>query len=55
MGLPGRLASATDLPAPELQLQDVALVGHYALQIGFESGHGTGIYTWKHLRTLNPP
>jgi DUF971 family protein len=40
------------LAPAELKLADVALVGQYALQLGFESGHGTGIYTFRHLRSL---
>jgi DUF971 family protein len=30
----------------------VTLVGQYALQIAFESGHATGIYTFSVLRHL---
>jgi DUF971 family protein len=52
-GAPGRLARVTSLPPDELQLQDVTLVGQYALQIGFESGHNTGIYTFRYLRSLD--
>jgi len=33
-------------------LADVALVGQYALQIAFASGHATGIYTFRYLRQL---
>jgi Gamma-butyrobetaine hydroxylase-like, N-terminal len=33
---------------------DVGLFGQYALQIGFESGHATGIYTFRYLRMLDP-
>jgi DUF971 family protein len=50
MGVPGRLASITDLGAAEIQLQEVGLVGQYALMIGFASGHATGIYTFRYLR-----
>ena len=52
MGIPGRLASVRDLPEAELRLRDVGLIGQYALAIGFESGHATGIYTFKRLRDL---
>jgi len=51
-GIPGRLDTAKELPEEELRLQDVALVGQYALQIGFVSGHSTGIYTFRYLRSL---
>jgi DUF971 family protein len=33
-------------------VQNVALVGQYALQIAFESGHSTGLYTFALLRAL---
>ena len=26
--------------------------GHYAVRIGFDDGHGSGIYTWTYLRDL---
>jgi DUF971 family protein len=54
-GLPGRLDTADSLPEDELRLEDVALVGQYALQIGFASGHGTGIYSFPYLRSLASP
>jgi DUF971 family protein len=52
MGSPGRLDTVRELPEPELKLDNVALVGQYALAIGFQSGHATGIYTFKRLREL---
>ncbi|OYX69632.1 MAG: hypothetical protein B7Y95_17560 [Rhizobiales bacterium 32-66-11] len=27
-------------------------VGAYAVRLGFDDGHGTGLYTWPLLRTL---
>jgi DUF971 family protein len=51
-GVPGRLDQVARLAPAELKLADVGLVGQYALQLGFESGHGTGIYTFRHLRSL---
>jgi DUF971 family protein len=51
-GSPGRLDAVRELPPDELRLTDVALVGQYALGIGFASGHATGIYTFRYLRTL---
>jgi DUF971 family protein len=51
-GMPGRLSRATSLNADELKIRDVTLVGQYALQIAFESGHATGIYTFSLLRSL---
>ena len=52
-GAPGRLARVKALPDEELRSQDVTLVGQYALQIGFESGHNTGLYTFSYLRSLS--
>lgn len=31
---------------------DVRPVGHYALQLVFDDGHDTGLYTWAYLREL---
>lgn len=42
----------SELSAEELQLADVRLVGQYALQIGFASGHDTGIYVFRRLLGL---
>jgi DUF971 family protein len=54
-GAPGRLSRVKSLPAEELRVADVTLVGQYALQIGFESGHNTGLYTFSYLRGLDRP
>jgi len=51
-GMPGRLSRVTSLNPDELKIRDVTLVGQYALQIAFESGHATGIYTFSLLRSL---
>jgi DUF971 family protein len=51
-GSEGRLARATKLGPEELRIHDVGLVGQYALQISFESGHNTGLYTFTMLRRL---
>jgi DUF971 family protein len=51
-GREGRLARVTQLSADELKIQDVKLVGQYAVQIAFESGHASGIYTYSNLRRL---
>jgi DUF971 family protein len=51
-GAPGRLARIQTLGPEELAIRDVTLVGQYALQIAFESGHATGIYTFPYLRGL---
>jgi DUF971 family protein len=41
-----------NLDPAELRIKDVTLVGQYALQIAFESGHAIGIYTFSLLRRL---
>lgn len=51
-GSPGRLSRVSTLSEDELRIRDVTLVGQYALQIAFESGHATGIYTFALLRQL---
>jgi DUF971 family protein len=51
-GMPGRLSRIKALNEDELRIRDVTLVGQYALQIAFESGHATGIYTFSLLRSL---
>ena len=53
-GSVGRLATITELPQPDLELEAVTLVGRYALQLGFRSGHSTGIYTFRYLRQICP-
>ena len=51
-GAPGRLSRVRSLADEELRIQDVTLVGQYALQIRFESGHADGLYTFRYLRGL---
>ena len=53
-GAPGRLSRVKSLDPQELRLQDVSLIGQYALQIAFQSGHATGLYTFSLLRGLCP-
>ena len=52
LGSPGRLDQLQELSPEEQRLTEVVLVGQYAVQIGFASGHSTGIYTFRNLRTL---
>jgi DUF971 family protein len=51
-GLPGRLSRVKSLSDEDLRIKDVTLVGQYALQIAFDSGHATGLYTFSLLRRL---
>ena len=41
-------------PARSYQVQNVELVGNYALQFFWDDGHYTGIYTWEYLYKLCP-
>ena len=36
----------------KLVIDNVQLVGNYAIKITFSDGHATGIYTWEYLRSL---
>jgi DUF971 family protein len=51
-GAPGRLNRVKNLDPDELRIKDVVLIGQYALQIAFDSGHATGLYTFALLRQL---
>ncbi len=51
-GEPGKLDRAESLSPDEEHVEDVWLVGQYALGISFRSGHATGIYTFDLLRRL---
>ena len=48
-------ADKTRAPLPagrEVVIVSIEQIGNYAVQIGFDDGHNTGIYTWKLLRSL---
>jgi DUF971 family protein len=36
------------------ELQQVDLVGNYAIQLVWKDGHSYGIYSWEFLRDLDP-
>lgn len=36
------------------ELEQIDLVGNYAIQLAWKDGHSYGIYTWKFLRDLDP-
>ncbi|HEV3312366.1 MAG TPA: DUF971 domain-containing protein [Chloroflexota bacterium] len=38
--------------ADEIDMVDATIMGHYALQPEWKSGHATGIFTWEYLREL---
>ncbi len=33
-------------------IQSISMVGNYALQINFDDGHNSGIYSWEYLEKL---
>lgn len=35
-----------------VRIESVEPVGNYAVRIGFDDGHSTGIYSWPYLRRL---
>ena len=39
---------------PKVRAQSATVVGNYAIQIGFNDGHATGIYSYDHLRNICP-
>ena len=42
-----------DHPSPlKYKLAGASTVGSYALQLEWQDGHNTGLYTWEHLRSL---
>lgn len=41
-------------PARSYGVDEVSMVGNYALQFWWDDGHHTGIYTWEYLRQLCP-
>ncbi len=42
-------------PVRSYKIDQLELVGNYALQPFWDDGHHTGIYTWDYLRRLCPP
>jgi len=55
-GAPAIPVSSPLLPMfkPKLTAQAAHAVGNYALQIDFNDGHSTGIYSFDYLRTVCP-
>lgn len=41
-----------DLKPESYELQNVVLVGNYAIKLIWKDGHDTGIYSWEHLINL---
>ena len=53
-GDPDNLMTLTLTPARSYVVENVSLVGNYAIQFFWDDGHHTGIYTWEYLRQLCP-
>jgi DUF971 family protein len=53
-GQPGWLDSNPALSEAQVTLNDVSLVGHYAIQPYWADGHSTGFYPFQRLREQCP-
>ena len=38
---------------PDIKLEGLEAVGHYAIRIVWNDGHGSGHFTWEKLRELS--
>lgn len=36
-----------------IKIDDLKMVGNYAISLHFDDGHNSGIYTWEYLRELS--
>jgi len=54
MGAKMPAAAALPMYKPKARAQGATQVGNYAIQISFNDGHSTGIYSYDYLRTLCP-
>jgi DUF971 family protein len=52
MGSAGRFAVRPSLEPGEDDLADISLVGSYGLNVVWDDGHNTGIYTYERLHEL---
>jgi DUF971 family protein len=50
--IPGGELEARFKPGGDLELRQIEQVGNYALRFEWGDGHGTGIYTFRFLRSL---
>jgi len=53
-GLPGKLASTSELTDDQVTLDSIEPVGLFGLRPYWKDGHSTGIYGLKLLRALCP-
>ena len=38
---------------PAIQIDEMKLIGNYAVKLYWSDGHNQGLYTWPHLRRLS--
>lgn len=41
-------------PLKHYEIVDIQMVGNYALQLLWDDGHQSGIYSWEYLRRITP-
>jgi len=56
VGTKAAVISSPALPMfkPKMRAQSATQVGNYAVQISFNDGHNTGIFSYEHLRNICP-
>jgi DUF971 family protein len=54
MGKPLDVATLRNPPSGSIGVTGLETVGNYALQVLWDDGHQTGIYTWRMLREACP-
>jgi prepilin-type processing-associated H-X9-DG protein len=47
-------SSVLPMYKPKARAQSATVVGNYAIQLSFNDGHSTGIYSYDHLRNICP-
>jgi len=50
----GHGAQRRFIEVPDAKLTGIAAVGNYAIELYWQDGHSTGIYTYDYLRSLCP-
>jgi DUF971 family protein len=49
-----KAANPFQMYTPKLKMTEVEAVGNYAIRIRWSDGHGSGIYSFEHLRKICP-